>query len=47
VSDHVLSDFNSEERIQLADIVERGAASVQMIAKEGVTAAMNAFNRRT
>jgi PTH1 family peptidyl-tRNA hydrolase len=46
VSDYVLADFNPEERSLLGDIIGQGVAAIQMVAKEGVAAAMNAFNRR-
>ena len=46
VSDYVLSDFSIEEQRALSDVIHRGSLAVQMIAKEGMAAAMNEFNRR-
>ena len=46
VSDFVLKDFASDEAAALDDVVKRGADAVEHIARHGVIAAMNEFNRR-
>ncbi len=43
--DHVLGRFAASERISVNQAVERAVAAIQQIAAEGVTAAMNVFNR--
>lgn len=45
-SDWVLSDFGPEERIELDDVIQVAATATSAIVREGVTAAMNANNRR-
>lgn len=46
VADHVLGGFSSEDLAELPDVVARGADAVEAVLADGVTAAMNAFNRR-
>lgn len=43
--DHVLSRFAPGERISVNQAVERAVAAIGQVAAEGVTAAMNVFNR--
>ena len=43
--DHVLGRFKPGERTSVKQAVERAVAAIQQIATEGVTAAMNVFNR--
>ncbi len=45
VSDYVLSDFSRDEQAALPDLLTRGSQAVQAIAREGITPAMNTFNR--
>jgi PTH1 family peptidyl-tRNA hydrolase len=44
VADYVLSDFYSEERGVLDDVLATASDAVEMILREGVRAAMNRFN---
>ncbi len=44
---HVLSDFSSDERIDLDLKLERGADAVEAIIRGGVDRARNDFNRRS
>jgi PTH1 family peptidyl-tRNA hydrolase len=47
VADWVLSDFNSEERsIELPKMIDRAEEAITAILKDGVNAAMNAFNTK-
>jgi PTH1 family peptidyl-tRNA hydrolase len=43
--DHVLGRFAPSERMSVDQAVERAVAAIRQIATEGVTAAMNVFNR--
>jgi PTH1 family peptidyl-tRNA hydrolase len=43
--DHVLGRFAPSERISVNQAVKRAVAAIRQIATEGVTAAMNVFNR--
>jgi PTH1 family peptidyl-tRNA hydrolase len=43
--DHVLGRFGPSERIRVDQAVERATAAIRQVATEGVTAAMNVFNR--
>jgi PTH1 family peptidyl-tRNA hydrolase len=43
---HVLSNFTTDERIELSRIVSSAADAVEMWAREGATVTMNEFNRR-
>ncbi len=45
-ADHVLRRFSKAERTQIEVTVEEAADAVEVIAREGVTAAMNRFNQR-
>lgn len=45
-ADHVLSRFGRAERQVIEDVLERAADAVEVIAEEGIDAAMNRFNRR-
>jgi PTH1 family peptidyl-tRNA hydrolase len=45
-ADHVLRRFAKGEREQIEVTVEEAADAVEVIAREGVTAAMNRFNQR-
>jgi peptidyl-tRNA hydrolase, PTH1 family len=45
-ADYVLADFSAEERKMLPDLVEEAAQAGETIVKDGLTAAMNRFNRR-
>lgn len=44
VRDYVLSGFSGAEREELPGIVSRGADAVEMYLRDGIVAAMNAFN---
>ena len=43
--DHVLGRFAPEERLEVNRAAERAIAAILQVATEGVTAAMNVFNR--
>jgi peptidyl-tRNA hydrolase, PTH1 family len=43
--DHVLGRFAPSERIKVSQAVDRAVAAIRQIATEGVTPAMNVFNR--
>jgi peptidyl-tRNA hydrolase len=43
--DHVLGRFAPEEGLEVNRAVERAIAAILQVATEGVTAAMNVFNR--
>ena len=43
-ADFVLARFSAAEESALAEVLERGAEAVRMVAEEGVPAAMNRFN---
>jgi len=45
-ADYVLANFSAEERKFLPDLVEEAALAAETIVKDGLTAAMNRFNRR-
>lgn len=47
VSDHVLSDFSSDEQIELPDLLDRAVEALSCVVREGVTAAMNRCNPPT
>ena len=44
--DHVLSPFAEDERETIDDAVERAAEAALVVARDGLTAAMNRFNQR-
>jgi len=44
VADFVLHDFDSAERAELPDVVDRACAAVEKVAASGIAAAMNAVN---
>lgn len=46
VDGYVLSDFNSSERAEIADVVEKAADMVAAVVSKGAQAAMNQFNTR-
>ncbi len=46
-SDYVLGQFNRKEKIQLEEILDSAADCCRVWAGEGVTRAMNLFNRRS
>ncbi|MBN1336309.1 MAG: aminoacyl-tRNA hydrolase [Deltaproteobacteria bacterium] len=46
-ADWVLSNFTTEERARLDDVVGRAANAVETVLEEGVTAAMNRCNTRS
>jgi PTH1 family peptidyl-tRNA hydrolase len=41
---YVLSDFTADEQITLESVYERGVAAVELFLREGIEAAMNAYN---
>ena len=43
---YVLSDFSRAEAAALPDLVGQAADAVETIVRDGLTAAMNRFNRR-
>jgi len=45
-ADYVLSEFIEEERRSLPEVVEAGNDALVMVVEQGITAAMNHFNRR-
>lgn len=47
VEGHVLSDFNSDERISLLDVLERAASALTLVLERGVAEAMNRVNSRS
>lgn len=46
VADFVLQDFDTMERAELPDVVDRACAAVENVVAVGVTSAMNAVNTR-
>lgn len=46
ITGHVLGKFGAAERKAVADAVQQAAAAVECCLKEGLTTAMNQFNRR-
>jgi len=46
ITDHVLGKFVPQEREAAAQAIEQAVAAVECCLKEGLTAAMNQFNRR-
>ena len=44
VADHVLSEFLPDERPVVGDLLERAAAAITCVTREGVVTAMNKFN---
>jgi len=46
ITDHVLGKFGPEEREAAAQAIEQAVTAVDCCLKEGLTAAMNQFNRR-
>lgn len=47
VEQHVLSDFSSDERISLSDVLERAASALTLVLERGVAEAMNRVNSRS
>ena len=45
-ADHVLNKFGKRERAEIDVTIEQAADAVEMIATDGVDAAMNRFNIR-
>lgn len=45
-ADFVLQDFNSSERVELDNLIDRSADAVAMLANRGLQVAMNATNQR-
>lgn len=45
-SPHVLGEFSSAERAQLADVLDHAALGVHAVIDKGIAQAMNAFNTR-
>lgn len=45
-ADYVLSKFNSEEKEQLAEVVERATLCVKSWLQKGITETMNTFNKQ-
>ncbi|HEY6866492.1 MAG TPA: aminoacyl-tRNA hydrolase [Candidatus Eisenbacteria bacterium] len=45
--EHVLEEFDAEEAAVIDEVLERAADAVECWVREGPTAAMNRFNRRT
>jgi peptidyl-tRNA hydrolase, PTH1 family len=43
--DHVLGRFEPNEEARVKEVVERATAAILQVARDGVTAAMNRFNR--
>lgn len=46
LADHVLAPFSRAEQPLVTALIDRAADAVEMIVKDGLTAAMNRFNRR-
>lgn len=46
LADHVLGRFSKEERSQVDQAISRSLKAVEMILEEGITLAMNEFNRK-
>jgi peptidyl-tRNA hydrolase, PTH1 family len=46
VSDYVLSNFTADERMDLSDVVARGADAVEMLIEKGAAHTMNRLNRK-
>ena len=46
-ADYVLSDFSSEQSVQLEDVLERASAALVDIVGRGVQAAMNVHNQKS
>tara|TARA_R110001592_G_scaffold36378_2_gene122444 strand:- start:886 stop:1449 length:564 start_codon:yes stop_codon:yes gene_type:complete len=44
LADHVLAKFLPEERVAVTESLDRGAEAALLWSKDGITAAMNAFN---
>lgn len=47
LADHVLARFDPEERSVIDDAVERAADAAELFVADGVSTAMNRFNRKT
>ena len=47
LADHVLARFEPDERSVIDDAIERAADAAELFVAEGVSAAMNRFNRKT
>jgi peptidyl-tRNA hydrolase, PTH1 family len=47
ITGHVLGEFSAQEREAAAEAIEQAADAVECCVKEGLTPAMNQFNRRT
>jgi len=43
--DYVLAPFTPEEEVALGAVTDRAAASIRVILKNGLAAAMNEFNK--
>jgi PTH1 family peptidyl-tRNA hydrolase len=46
VADYVLQDFDSMEKAELPDVVDRAVEAVERVVADGLTAAMNAVNTK-
>jgi PTH1 family peptidyl-tRNA hydrolase len=46
ITNHVLGKFSAEERTAAREVAQEAVAAVECCLKEGLTAAMNQFNRR-
>ena len=46
LADHVLARFEPEERSVIEDAIERAAHAAELFIADGVSAAMNRFNRK-
>jgi PTH1 family peptidyl-tRNA hydrolase len=46
VADYVLADFDSMERAELPDVVDRSVAAIEKVLAEGLAPAMNAVNTK-
>jgi PTH1 family peptidyl-tRNA hydrolase len=44
--DYLLSPFRKQELLVLDEVLDRAKAAVEMVLTQGVSAAMNEFNRR-
>lgn len=46
IEGYVLSDFNSSERAEISDVIEKAADMAEAVVSKGAQAAMNQFNTR-
>lgn len=46
VADYVLSDFDTMERAEMPDVVDRAVAAIERVVAEGIAPAMNAVNTK-